>query len=69
MARMADVLAEVAREGVLVDSGGAVVVMVGGVRRKWWLKVVWGRRHRVMIRIAPWVRTSGMEVKSVRRAW
>ena len=33
MARTADVLAEVAREGVL--GYGAVAVMVGGVRRKW----------------------------------
>ena len=53
MARTADVLAEAARVGMAGDSGEAVVVMVGGDRRKWWLKVVWGRRQRMIMRRAP----------------
>ena len=66
MARTAEALAEAANEAA---ASGEEVVMVGGVRRKWWLKEVWGRRQSVMMSTEPWTWTPGMEVKWVRRAW
>ena len=60
---MACVLAAEESEGASGVAGEGWVVMVGGVRRKWWLKVVWGRRHRMRMRVAPWAWTPGMEVK------
>ena len=66
---MACVLAAEESEGASGVAGEGWVVMVGGVRRKWWLKVVWGRRQRMRMRVAPWAWTPGMEVKWWRRLW
>ena len=66
----ADCLAAMARVGATSgDVWVVVAVMVGGARRKWWLKVACGRRQRVMMMRAPCVRTFGMRVKCWRRSW
>jgi len=63
MAVAAVVCAASVKVGSFGAEGWGVAVRDGGVRRRWWLKLVWGRRQRVMMRAAPWVWTPGMEVK------